>query len=77
MIKEGSDFFQNGKFCPILIIYDLPDNQHVQFCMNSKFDAILQPVITFVVAMRAMAFMQPNDSCKGSSHINCLFSATQ
>ena len=45
MIKEGSDFFQNAKFCPILVIYDLSDDQHVQFCMNSKFDAILQPVL--------------------------------
>ena len=45
MIKEGSDFFQNAKFCPILVIYDLPDDQHVQFCMNSKFDAILQHVL--------------------------------
>ena len=41
MIKEGSDFFQNAKFYPILVIFD----QHVQFCMNSKFDAILQPVL--------------------------------
>ena len=46
MIKKGSDFFQNAKFCPILVIYDLPDDQHVQFCMNSKFDAILQPVLS-------------------------------
>ena len=45
MIKEGSDFFQNAKFCPILVIYNSPDDQHVQFCMNSKFDAILQPVL--------------------------------
>ena len=45
MIKEGSDFFQNAKFCPILVIYDLPDDQNVQFCINSKFDAILQPVL--------------------------------
>ena len=36
MIKEGSDFFQNAKFCPILIIHRI---------MNSKFDAILQPVL--------------------------------
>ena len=49
MIKEGSDFFQNAKFCPILVIYNLPDNQHVQFCMNSKFDAILQPVISYFI----------------------------
>ena len=47
MIKEGSDFFQNAKFCPILVIYNLPDDQHVQFCMNSKFDAILQPVLAW------------------------------
>ena len=45
MIKEGSDFFQNAKFCPILVIYNLPNDQQAQFCMNSKFDAILQPVI--------------------------------
>ena len=45
MIKEGSDFFQNAKFCPILVIYNLPNEQHVQFCMNSQFDAILQPVL--------------------------------
>ena len=45
MIKEGSDFFQNAKFCPSLVIYNSPDIQHVQFCMNSKFDAILQSVI--------------------------------
>ena len=45
MIKKGSDFFQNAKFCPILVIYDLPDDQHVQFCVNSKFDAILQPAV--------------------------------
>ena len=38
-------FFQNAKFCPILVIYNLPDDQHIQFCMNRKFDAILQPVI--------------------------------
>ena len=25
MIKEGSDFFQNAKFCPILDIYNSPD----------------------------------------------------
>ena len=47
MIKEASDFFQNAKFCPILVIYNLPDDQHVQICMNSKFDAILQPVLSF------------------------------
>ena len=46
MIKEGSDFFQNAKFCPFFVIYNSPDDQHIQFCMNSKFDAILQPVIT-------------------------------
>ena len=46
MIKEGSDFFENAKFCPILVIYNLPDNQHVQFCMNSKFDTILQLVLS-------------------------------
>ena len=45
MIKEGSDFFQNAKFCPIFVIHNLPDDQHVQFCMNSKFDATLQPVL--------------------------------
>ena len=45
MIKEGSDFFQNAKFCPIFVIYNSPADQHVQFCMNSKFDAFLQPVL--------------------------------
>ena len=42
MIKEESDFLQNAKLCPILVIYNPPYDQHVQFCMNSKFDAILQ-----------------------------------
>ena len=48
MIMERSDFFQNAKFCPILLIYDSPDDQHVRFCMNSKFDAILQPVVVTI-----------------------------
>ena len=42
MIKEKSDFFQNAKFFLILNIYNSPDDQWVQICMNSKFDAILQ-----------------------------------
>ena len=45
MIKDRSDFFQNAKFFLILNIYNSPDDQCVQICMNSKFDAILQPVI--------------------------------
>ena len=45
MIKEKSDFFQNAKFFPILNIYNSPDDQCVQICINSKFDAILQLVI--------------------------------
>ena len=36
MIKEASDFFQNAKFCPILVIYNLPDGQCLQICMNKK-----------------------------------------
>ena len=45
MIKERSDFFQNAKFFPILNIHNSPDDQCVQICMNSKFYAILQPVV--------------------------------
>ena len=45
MIKERSDFFQNAKFFPILNIYNWPDDQYVQICLNSKFNAILQPVV--------------------------------
>ena len=45
MIKESSEFFQTAKFFPILNIYNSLDDQCIQICMNSKFDAILQPVI--------------------------------
>ena len=45
MIKERSDFFQNAKFFPILNIYNSPDDLCIQICMNSKFDAIPQPVV--------------------------------
>ena len=45
MIKERSDFFQNAKFFLILNIYNSPDDQCVQICMNSKFLSVLQPVI--------------------------------
>ena len=45
MIKETSDFFQNPNFFPILNIYNSPDDQCVQICVYSKYDAILQPVI--------------------------------
>ena len=46
MIKERSDFFQNAKFFPILNIHNSPDDHCVQICMHSKFDAILQPVVS-------------------------------
>ena len=31
MIQEGSDFFQNTKFCPIFNVYNSADNQYFKF----------------------------------------------
>ena len=31
MFKEGSDFFQNTKFCPILNIYNSADDEYLKF----------------------------------------------
>ena len=36
IISDESDFFQNAKFCPILDIYNLPDDKCFQICMNKK-----------------------------------------
>ena len=49
MIKERSDFFQIAKFFPIHNTYNSPDDQCVQICMNSKFNAILQPVVSYFI----------------------------
>ena len=57
MIKEGSDFFQNANICPILVIYNSLNDQHIQFCMNSKFDAILQPVLVKIACAKAPDFI--------------------
>ena len=46
MIKERCDFFQDAKFCPILDIHNSLDDQHLQNWMNTKFDDILQHVIS-------------------------------
>ena len=51
MIKKGSEFFQNAKFCPILDIYNLPDDQRAKICMNCKFVAFVQPVIVAFVSI--------------------------
>ena len=72
MIKKRSDFFQNAKFFPIFNIYNSPDDQCVQICMNSKFDAILQPVI-FGPSHAALAY-----GC-GAGHVlrgGCIFLRT-
>ena len=64
MIKERSDFFQNAKFFPILNIYNSPDDQCIQICMNSKFDAILQPVLSTLFPLISLFPLRPQQTVK-------------
>ena len=71
MIKERCDFFQDAKFCPILDIHNSLDDQHVQICMNSKFDAFLQPVLTKTRQNLTTPKMSPLILVLGGASVGC------